>query len=305
VFFIPRIARQKTIDAIFHIMARSISELDLFRDDDDKLKYLSLVKKYQKLYQFRVYGYCLMDTHVHLIIDANGADISRIMHSINFSYAQYYNAVHKRHGHLFQDRFRSKMVKDERYLLSLSAYVHNNPTDIEGYESRPEKYEFSSLSIYLGLRRDPYDLVDDGFIMSMFGKSPRAAREKYIKLVYLCCEKIKEDIEFKNEGTEYRSERKILVRNIKAEEIIEFIMYKMGVSDLKMYSKHSRKVVEAKALFVFLTRSLCNYKCCEICKILGNITQARVSMLSSLGISLLDDERYRDIVREFLEFYAA
>jgi REP element-mobilizing transposase RayT len=285
-------------------MARSISELPLFKDDDDKLKYLSLVKKYQKLYQFKVYGYCLMNTHVHLIIDANGSDISRVMHSINFSYAQYYNAAHKRHGHLFQDRFRSKMVKDERYLLSLSAYVHNNPTDLEGYEDCPEKYEFSSLSIYLGLRHDPYDLIDDGFIMSIFGKSPRAAREKYIKLVYMCCDKIKEDIEFANEGTEYRSERKILVRNIKAEEIIEFVICKMGVSDLKMYSKHSRKVVEAKALFVFLTRSLCNYKCSEICKVLGNITQARVSMLSSLGISLLDDERFKDIIREFLDYYA-
>jgi hypothetical protein len=239
-----------------------------------------------------------------MIIDANGADISDVMHSINFSYALYYNYVHKRHGHLFQDRFRSKMIKDEKYLLALSAYVHNNPIDLEGYDRCPENYEFSSLSIYLGLRHDPYELVDDGFIMSMFGNSPRAAREKYIKLVYLCCDKIKEDIEFKNEGTEYRSERKILVRNVKAEEIIEFIICKMGVSDLKMYSKHSRKVVEAKALFVFLTRSLCNYKCSEICKVLGNITQARVSMLSSLGISLLDDERFKDIIREFLDYYA-
>jgi hypothetical protein len=247
-----------------------------------------------------------MDTHVHLIIDVNGADISRIMHSINFSYAQYYNAVHKRHGHLFQDRFRSKMVKDERYLLSLSAYVHNNPTDLEGYGECPERYEFSSLAVYLGLRQDPHGLVDDGFIMSMFGSSPKAAREKYIRLVYLCNdEKIREDIEFLNEGTEYRSERKILVRNIKVKEIIEFIINKMGVSDLKIYSKHSRNVVEAKAILVFLMRSLCNYKCSEICRILGNVTQGRVSMLSSLGIAMLEDERYKDIVWEFLDFYAA
>ncbi|EYE87421.1 hypothetical protein Q428_13335, partial [Fervidicella metallireducens AeB] len=107
----PRLARQKKEDAIFHVMARSISEVDLFKDDEDKLNYLALVKKYQKTYEFRVYGYCLMDNHLHLIIDANGADISRIMHSINFSYAQYFNHRHKRHGHLFQDRFKSKMVK--------------------------------------------------------------------------------------------------------------------------------------------------------------------------------------------------
>jgi hypothetical protein len=228
------------------------------------------------------------------------------MHSINFSYAQYYNAVHHRHGHLFQDRFRSKMVKDDSYLLALSAYVHNNPMDLEGYGSCPEKYEFSSLSVYLGLRQDPYELVDDGFIMSMFGSNPKAAREKYVRLVYLCNDaKIREDIEFTNEGTEYRSERRILVRNIKAKEIIEFIMCKTNVSDLKLLSKYSRSVVEAKAILVFLLRSLCNFKCSEICKLLGNITQARVSMLSSIGIKLIDDELYKDVFREFLEYYAA
>jgi hypothetical protein len=198
------------------------------------------------------------------------------------------------------------MVKDEKYLLALSAYVHNNPTDIEGYGSCPEKYEFSSLSIYLGLRRDPYELVDDGFIMSMFAKNPKAAREKYMKLVYICSEeKIKEDIEFTNEGTEYRSERRILVRNINAEEIIQFVMDKMGVSQAKLRSKHCKRVVEAKALLVFLYRSLCNFKCSDICRMLGNITQSRVSVLSSIGIRLMDEKRYEDIVEEFLECYGA
>jgi hypothetical protein len=228
------------------------------------------------------------------------------MQSINFSYALYFNNIHKRHGHLFQDRFRSRMVKDESYLLTLSAYVHNNPTDIEGYEECPEKYEFSSLSIYLGLRRDPFELVDDGFIMSMFGRDSRTARKKYMSLVYMCDnKKDMEDVEFTNEKTEYRSERRILVRNIKAEEIVNFIMYKMGVSDLKIYSKHSRCMVEAKALLVFMMRSLCNFKCSEICKVLGNITQSRVSMLSSMGIKLIDEEKYGEIVKEFMSFYAA
>jgi REP element-mobilizing transposase RayT len=287
-------------------MSRSISELELFKNDSDKLKYLSLIKKYQKLYKFRVYGYCLMDSHVHLIIDANGSDISSVMHSINFSYAQYYNGIHKRHGHLFQDRFKSKMVLDERYLLTLSAYVHNNPTDIKGYERCPEKYEFSSLSIYLGLRHDPYELVDDGFVMSLFGSNPKEVRERYMRLVYICGDKkIKQDIEFTNEGTEYRSERKILVRNVEAKKIVEFIINKTGVSDIKLHSKNSKNVVEAKALLVFMMRSLCNYKCSSICSMLGNITQGRVSMLSSLGIELVDDEKYRGIVKEFLDCYAS
>jgi putative transposase len=302
----PRIARQKAYDAIFHIMARSISEVDLFKSDDDKRTYLGLIRKYQKLYEFRVYGYCLMSNHVHLIIDANGADISKIMHSINFSYAQIFNKKHGRHGHLFQDRFKSKMVKDERYLLALSAYIHNNPMDMQQYEACPEKYGFSSLSIYLGLNSDPYELVDDGFVMGLFGNNKRAARNKYLQLVYKTNDKqIKEELEFKNEGTEYKSGRKILVRDFNIEDIVGFISSKMKIPCIAISMKGSQRLVEAKALLVLLMRSLCNIKCSDICKVLGNITQVRVSKLSSIGIDLvLKDERYRNIVCEFLEYAA-
>jgi len=299
-------ARVKTHDAVFHIMSRSISELNLFKDKADKKMYLTFVKKYQTLYKVRVYGYCLMDNHVHLMIDVNGSDISKIMHGINFSYAQYYNRRHKRHGHLFQDRFKSKIVKDDRYLLALSAYIHNNPTDISKYNTCPEKYYYSSLAVYLGLRQDPFELVDDGFIMSIFGSSLKTSRENYLKLVFKCSDKnVKEEIEFENEETEYRSERKLLVRNFKCEDVVGFIASKLSILEIKLHMKYSRELVEAKALIVLLMRSLCNFKCSDICKVLGNISQVRVSELSSIGINLIDrNDKYKGIVKEFIECYA-
>ncbi len=89
-----------------------------------------LVKKYKDLYNFKIYGYCLMDNHSHLMIDANGADISKVMHGINFSYAMYFNRKYERDGHLFKDRFKSKIVNNDKYLKALSLYIHNNPTGI-------------------------------------------------------------------------------------------------------------------------------------------------------------------------------
>jgi REP element-mobilizing transposase RayT len=253
-------------------MCRSIDEVKLFKDNEDKLKYISFIKKYQKINQFQVIGYCLMDNHAHLMIDANGSDISTVMHGINFSYAQYYNGRHHRHGHLFQDRFKSKMVKNDEYLFVLSAYIHNNPTDISGYKKHPEKYEFSSLSVYLGLRQDPYDLVEDSFILSMFGKDPKTARRNYMRLVFHCSdESMIEAVEFKNEPTEYRSQRHILVRNADPEKIVDFIAKKLNVSHIKVHMKNSKKMVEAKALIVIIMRSLCNAKCGEICHVLGGI----------------------------------
>jgi putative transposase len=300
----PRMARVKTNTSIFHIVCRSISEVDLFKTNDDKLKYISLIKKAQTVYNFRVYGYCLMDNHLHLIIDVNGADISDIMHSINFSYAQYFNRFHKRHGHLFQDRFKSKIIQNDRYLFSASAYIHNNVIDIKQYKYCPEKYEFSSLSVYLGLKKDPYELVSSSFVLGLFGRDPKAARQSYKKFVYQFNNaKFKEEIEFNNEPTDYKSQRTILAREYREADIIKYIAEKTNIKPIKFHTKYCREAVEAKALLVLFLRGMCNFKCGDICRILGNVTQAWVSKLCSIGVNLIDgNEVYRNIVEEFIKW---
>ena len=302
----PRTFRFKNEEAIYHIMCKSITEVDLFKDTEDKKKYLLLIKKYKILYNFKLYGYCLMDNHLHLIIDANGADISKIMHGINFSYAMYFNKRHKREGHLFRDRFKSIIVANERYLRTLSLYTHNNPTDISQYKDCPEKYAFSSLSIFLGKRCDSFKLVDYRFIMSLFGNNLKSARKNYYNLIFRCNkEKLKQEVEFEDEKTEYKSERKILVRNFKSEDIMEFIASKLNISKVHLYMKYSRRLVQAKALTVVLMRSLCNFKSNDISSTLGNITQARVSRLSTIGIELIGtDKKYEDIIGDFIKCYA-
>ena len=302
----PRKARVKTNESIFHIMCKSISEVNLFKDVEDKKKYLLIIKKYKDLYNFKLYGYCLMDNHSHLMIDANGADISKVMHGINFSYAMYFNRKYKRGGPLFKDRFKSKIVNTERYLKTLSLYVHNNPTDIGEFKDCPEKYGFSSLGIFLGKRCDSFKIVDYGFIMSLFGNNLKNARKNYFNLIFHCNEeKLKQELEFEDEKTEYKSHRKMLVRNFEPEDIIEFIASKMDISKGNLYTKHGRKFVKARALAVVLMRSLCNFKCSDITRMLGNITQARISRLSTIGIELIrTEEKYENIFGEFIKYYA-
>jgi putative transposase len=125
----PRIARAKSHESIYHIMCRSISEFNLFRDDDDKNHYLDLLKRYCSRFHCSVFAYCLMDTHLHLHLDPQGFDVSRFMHGVNLSYAVYYNLKHKRHGHVFQGRFESKVTASDKYNLAVSAYIHNNAKD--------------------------------------------------------------------------------------------------------------------------------------------------------------------------------
>jgi len=143
-------------------------------------------------------------------------------------------------------------------------------------------------------------------IRTKTSRKPKKARKKYIGLVFKYNnENIEEKFEFEQEETEYRSGRKILVRNFRPEDIIEFIASKLNISELKFYIKNRRELVEAKAIIVLLMRSLCNYKCTDICSVLGNLSQVRVSELSNIGIKLMDNKKYKDIMEEFIKCYSA
>lgn len=298
----PRCARIKSFMAIYHVMVRSISEIDMFLNDDDKLEYIKILKEYLELFRFKLYAYCFMDNHAHFMIDANGADISKIMHSVNFKFAQHFNRKHKRHGHLFQDRFKSKIVEDEDYLYALTAYIHNNATDISDYKKCPENYMFSSLGVYLGIRKDPFGILDRRFLFKFFGKRTYEGRKNYYNVVMECNDiKKVEEFEFRNEKTISKNYRHILVRNVDPEKIIIYIMEVMDITRIKLITKNTMGSLEAKAMLIFLLRCLCNVKCSDICKIFGNMSQSRISSLCRLGVELYDiDKSFRGKIEKFI-----
>jgi len=102
---------------IYHIMLRGNEGKNIFADREDKQRFLDDVMiKWQET-GFSLYGYCLMNNHVHILLDAKDQDLSIIMKGIAVRYAFFYNTKHRRIGHVFQDRFRSEPVEDDRYLL--------------------------------------------------------------------------------------------------------------------------------------------------------------------------------------------
>lgn len=105
-----------------------------------------------------------MDNHVHLLNNDNGSDISKLMKSINVSYVAYFNRVHERSSHLFQDRFRSEIVKDDRYLLEVSRYIHNNPVKAK-LVKKPGDFKWSSYNIYSEKISDDFDLIDTSMVL--------------------------------------------------------------------------------------------------------------------------------------------
>lgn len=303
----PRTARVKSPSGIYHVIIRSNSDTYLFKDNSDKDKYLELLKKYQNLFLFKVYTYCIMTTHAHFIIDSSGADISKFMKSINLSYAAYFNKKYNRHGHLFQDRFKSKLITDERYLLMVSAYIHNNVKDIKKYKNNIEKYRYSSLGIYLGIHNDTNGILSSDFILQHFGDNKSQARELYLKFMSRYSElndsSLSYEADFVNDVGEYRSGRTVLIRDYSPEQIVSFITDYLKVP-FNIHIKHNHKNTELKSICIVIMRSLCNFTLRQIATVLGNITTSNVSRLCASGLKLITEKDiYKSIIGQLLNSY--
>lgn len=292
----PRAARKKSEDAVYHIMSRSISEKDLFLCDEDKDYYLSLLKKYCDKCHCKVYAYCLMDNHVHIYFDPCGFDISAFMRHLNTAYVAYFNRKYQRHGHLFQGRFASVMIDNDTYSLTLTAYIHNNPKDIPGYEGREEHYKYSSLGIYTGKRKDLEGIVDTEYILSLFSNDLEAARQKY-KLFVISMKdtgiikEVDENIIKAYTENIYKSEKKIILRNRVPEDIIEEISKVLGESSMEaIRAKYSREAANFRAFTVYIMRTLCGYTYGSICEFIGNMSFSGITRLVNEGYRLFKEK---------------
>jgi REP element-mobilizing transposase RayT len=111
----------------FHVFARGVDHLAIFRDDDDRLAFLGLLVRVIGLDAWRTHAFCLMDTHVHLVVEAPLTRISKGMQRLLGTYAQRFNQRHGRVGHLFGDRFGARVIDSESYLGDVVEYVLLNP----------------------------------------------------------------------------------------------------------------------------------------------------------------------------------
>lgn len=175
-----RLPRIHSASAVYHIMLRGNEKHAIFLDDEDRIRFLDTLKIKKEENKFELYAYCLMDNHVHLLLNEKDSPIARIMKCINVSYAIYFNKKYNRVGHLFQDRFRSEAIDQDSYLLSAARYIHNNPVKAGIIES-PEKYKWSSYISYCN-GRNISDLVDTHFLLEMYSKNPDRVVKEFCKV---------------------------------------------------------------------------------------------------------------------------
>jgi putative transposase len=110
----PRSGRRLSASKTYHVMIRGNERKAIFLDDEDRAYFVSMLAMKNLERRFAVYAYCLMDNHVHLIINEGEEGISRIMKRLQVSYVHYFNQKYGRSGHLFQDRFKSEAIEDDQ-----------------------------------------------------------------------------------------------------------------------------------------------------------------------------------------------
>jgi len=132
---LARVARERSRTGIYHIMLRGINRQTIFKDNQDRVRFLDTLGEYKNICEFVFYGYCLMDNHVHLLIKETKESVSDIIKRICSSYVYWYNAKYKRCGHLFQERFKSEVVETDSYFLTVLRYIHQNPLKAKIAES--------------------------------------------------------------------------------------------------------------------------------------------------------------------------
>lgn len=151
---------------LYHVIVRGNHRQKTFRSGQDYQAYLARVARYRRKYGVRIYAYCLMPNHVHLLLESANAPVAKFMQGVQQSYTQYFNGVHHKVGHLFQGRYKAIVCEKDRYLLALIRYIHLNPVRAKLVQ-RPEQYQHSGHAVYLGGKAT--DVLEPTPVLALLG----------------------------------------------------------------------------------------------------------------------------------------
>ncbi len=240
--------------AVYHVIARGNNQEYILATDSDKNHYIELIKKYKKRFAFYLYGYVLMDNHVHLLLEVGEQPLSKIMQGIQQSYTQWYNHLYGRVGHVFQQRYQAILCAKDDYLITLLKYIHYNP--IRAGIAATLDYPWSSHREYM-LSGSP--VIDSDFCLSIFSNQLPTALQKYLEFMeHRHPQDLKKEEIHKGINTitelDKENERPHLSLRIELGELIKIVMRKLELPAetlLELESKN-RKMIMARNMVIYL-----------------------------------------------------
>lgn len=162
-------------DTFYHVLSRGNERRDIFSDDKDYLKFLETLERMVERYQLEVHAYVLMKNHYHLLVRTKAANLSRAIQWLGVTYSVSFNRRHQRSGHLFQGRFKSFFIENDRYFTTMCLYIHGNPLRA-GMVKKLSEYPWSSYRAYAD-KRYQLSWLTTGLVLGIYGGS----RKRFMK----------------------------------------------------------------------------------------------------------------------------
>jgi REP element-mobilizing transposase RayT len=175
----PRRARLDAPGTLHHVIIRGIEKRKIVDDDHDRSRFIERLGDVSTRSGTAIYAWSLMTNHVHILLRSGAGGLSTFMRQLLSGYAGDYNRRHNRHGHLFQNRYKSIVVEEDSYFKELVRYIHLNPLRAKMVESllKLDDYPWCGHSGIMGHRAN--DWHDTLFVLNGFGKQTRKARGAY------------------------------------------------------------------------------------------------------------------------------
>ena len=179
----PRIARLDTPGLLHHVMIRGIERRKIFGDDKDRENFIERLSILLPETKTQCYAWSFLSNHAHFLLRSGPAGIAALMRRLLTGYAVFYNRRHRRHGQLFQNRYKSIICQEDVYLLELVRYIHLNPLRARVVIDLNEldRYSYCGHSALIGKQKREWQ--DTKYVLGFFCKRVREARKGYVSYV--------------------------------------------------------------------------------------------------------------------------
>ena len=175
----PRKARIDSPGALHHIIIRGIEQKNIFQDDGDRDHFIKRLGGLLVESSTACYAWALIPNHVHLLLRTGAVPLATVMRRLLTGYAVTYNRKYKRHGQLFQNRYKSILCQEEPYLLQLTRYIHLNPLRAKIIENLKnlDSYLYTGHGVIMGKNENAWQ--DVHYVFRKFSKDMDLARKMY------------------------------------------------------------------------------------------------------------------------------
>lgn len=175
----PRRARLDAPGTLHHAIVRGIEKHCIVDDDEDRENFVTRMGELSLETKTAIYAWALMSNHAHILLRSGPEGISTYMRRLLSGYAITYNLRHRRHGHLFQNRYKSIVCEEDAYFKELVRYIHLNPLRASMVDSlsKLEKYRWCGHGVILGRFQNTWQ--DREYVLRWFGEKQGEAKKQY------------------------------------------------------------------------------------------------------------------------------